>query len=251
MSPAATMAIDEAQRSVLRAADKLFYAHGIGGVVMSDIRDASGVSMRRLYVMYPSKSELVAAWLTDRHDTWMAWFASSVERHVSGCAPPTTSNLDPPGQEAQPTNQSWRSLSPTLWPRRIVVGHEDNPRHQGPRDSPCPDHTQAARSDAVCSGSARGPRNAYNGRATLAQTHRGVWAVPQWPTKGAPQFRWRARGRGLGGGLRRRAGVPFQKGPGSAFETLPVLTGCTSARCSGGSRASATLSRWVRKPVHR
>jgi AcrR family transcriptional regulator len=84
MSPAATMSPDAAQRSVLRAADELFYAHGIGGVVMSDIRDASGVSMRRLYAMYPSKNELVAAWLTDRHDRWMAWFAASVERHVAG-----------------------------------------------------------------------------------------------------------------------------------------------------------------------
>ena len=72
------MSPDAAQRSVLRAADELFYAHGISGVVMSDIRDASGVSMRRLYAMYPSKSELVAAWLTDRHDTWMAWFLSLI-----------------------------------------------------------------------------------------------------------------------------------------------------------------------------
>lgn len=94
MSPAATMPIDESRRRVLRAADELFCAHGISGVVMSDIRDASGVSMRRLYAMYPSKSELVVAWLTDRHDTWMAWFASSVERHVSGGADPVLATFD-------------------------------------------------------------------------------------------------------------------------------------------------------------
>ena len=94
MSPAASMSTDDARRCVLRAADELFYARGIGGVVMSDIRDASGVSMRRLYAMYPSKSELVAAWLTDRHDTWMAWFASSVERHVSGGADPVLATFD-------------------------------------------------------------------------------------------------------------------------------------------------------------
>ena len=94
MSPAATMSPDAAQRSVLRSADELFYAHGISGVVMSDIRDASGVSMRRLYAMYPSKSELVAAWLTDRHDRWMAWFTSSIERHVSGGADPVLATFD-------------------------------------------------------------------------------------------------------------------------------------------------------------
>ena len=94
MSPAATMPADEARRSVLRAADELFYAEGISGVVMSEIRDASGVSMRRLYAMYPSKSELVAAWLTDRHDTWMAWFTSSVDHHVADGADPVLATFD-------------------------------------------------------------------------------------------------------------------------------------------------------------
>jgi AcrR family transcriptional regulator len=94
MSPAATMPIDEARRSVLRAADELFYAYGISGVVMSDIRDASGVSMRRLYAMYPSKSGLVAAWLSDRHDTWMAWFTTSVDRHIAAGADPVLATFD-------------------------------------------------------------------------------------------------------------------------------------------------------------
>jgi AcrR family transcriptional regulator len=94
MSPAATMPIDQARRAVLRAADELFYARGISGVVMADIRDASGVSMRRLYAMYPSKSELVAAWLADRHDTWMAWFTTSVERHVAAGADPVLATFD-------------------------------------------------------------------------------------------------------------------------------------------------------------
>ena len=94
MSPAATMSGDDARRAVLRAADELFYAHGISGVVMSDIRDASGVSMRRLYAMYPSKSELVAAWLTDRHDNWMAWFTAAVQRHVAAGADPALATFD-------------------------------------------------------------------------------------------------------------------------------------------------------------
>ena len=94
MSPAATMRTDEAQRAVLRAADELFYARGIGGVVMSDLRDASGVSMRRLYAMHPSKSELVAAWLTDRHDRWMAWFTDAVDRHVAVGADPVLATFD-------------------------------------------------------------------------------------------------------------------------------------------------------------
>jgi AcrR family transcriptional regulator len=98
MSPAATMSIDTARCAVLRSADDLFYAHGISGVVMSDVRDASGVSMRRLYDMYPSKRDLVAAWLTNRHDTWMAWFTATVERHIEAGADPVLATFDAIGE---------------------------------------------------------------------------------------------------------------------------------------------------------
>lgn len=94
MSPAATMPVDDARRAVLQAADELFYARGIGGVVMSDIRDASGVSMRRLYTLYPSKRDLVAGWLTDRHDRWMAWFTDAVERHIAAGVDPVLATFD-------------------------------------------------------------------------------------------------------------------------------------------------------------
>lgn len=94
MSPAATMSTDDARRSVLRAADELFYANGISGVAMSDVRDASGVSMRRLYSMYPSKSELVAAWLNDRDDMWMTWFMTTIQRHVAAGADAAMATFD-------------------------------------------------------------------------------------------------------------------------------------------------------------
>lgn len=94
MSPAATMTTDESRKAVLRAADELFYAQGITGVAIADIRDASGVSMRRLYTMYPSKRDLVAGWLADRHETWMAWFTTSVERHITAGADPVMATFD-------------------------------------------------------------------------------------------------------------------------------------------------------------
>ena len=72
-----------ARAAVLRSANTIFYERGIAGVGMADIRDDSGVSLRRLYALYPSKRGLVAAWLIDRHTIWMEWFASSVERRRS------------------------------------------------------------------------------------------------------------------------------------------------------------------------
>lgn len=94
MSPAAVLSADDARRAVLRAADDLFYARGIGGVVMSDIRDESGVSMRRLYALYPSKRDLVAGWLVDRHERWMAWFTTTVDRFAAEGHDPVLATFD-------------------------------------------------------------------------------------------------------------------------------------------------------------
>lgn len=80
MSPAAMLDDEAARAAVLRAADEVFYERGVAGAEMAEIRDASGVSLRRLYGLYPSKRELVAAWLTARHRTWMEWFVASIER---------------------------------------------------------------------------------------------------------------------------------------------------------------------------
>ena len=82
MSPAATVTATAAERAVLDAADTMFYQRGIAGVAMSEIRDSAGVSMRRLYSLFPSKSDLVTGWLQDRHTRWMAWFSDTVERHA-------------------------------------------------------------------------------------------------------------------------------------------------------------------------
>lgn len=71
---------------MLDAADELFYERGIGGVGMAEVRDAAGVSLRRLYGLHPSKRDLVAAWLRDRDERWMRWFTSAVERRVAGGA---------------------------------------------------------------------------------------------------------------------------------------------------------------------
>ena len=78
MSPSATLDAGEAREASRRAADELFYRRGVAAVTMADIRDESGVSLRRLYSMYPSKSDLVSAWLHYRHGEWMAGFEAQV-----------------------------------------------------------------------------------------------------------------------------------------------------------------------------
>lgn len=94
MSPAATTSPEQSRRAVLDTAGELFYARGIAGVAMSDVRDRSGVSMRRLYSLYPSKRDLVAGWLADRHARWMEWFTATVDRLVAGGRDPLLATFD-------------------------------------------------------------------------------------------------------------------------------------------------------------
>jgi AcrR family transcriptional regulator len=58
---------DESARArVVEAADRLFYEHGIRSVGMAQIRDASGVSLKRLYQLFPAKDLVAAAALHQR-----------------------------------------------------------------------------------------------------------------------------------------------------------------------------------------
>ncbi len=57
---------DSARTQVVEAADRLFYEHGIRSVGMAQIRDASGVSLKRLYQLFPAKDLVAAAALQER-----------------------------------------------------------------------------------------------------------------------------------------------------------------------------------------
>jgi AcrR family transcriptional regulator len=59
------LALPPAER-ILAAADKLFYTQGIRAVGVDAVAAAAGVSKRTLYNYYPSKDELIAAYLNGR-----------------------------------------------------------------------------------------------------------------------------------------------------------------------------------------
>lgn len=74
----------EAEVRLLDAADELFYERGVQAVGMDQVRAASGVSLKRLYQVYPSKSELVRAWLERRDRRWRARIAEYAESRPAG-----------------------------------------------------------------------------------------------------------------------------------------------------------------------
>ncbi|MGW1610617.1 TetR/AcrR family transcriptional regulator [Streptomyces sp. NPDC002285] len=68
-----------AREQALDAAEQLFYGRGIQSVGMDDIRGASGVSLKRLYQLFPAKEQLVEAYLERRDVRWRGQLAAYVE----------------------------------------------------------------------------------------------------------------------------------------------------------------------------
>ena len=70
---------DEAARDlVIATADRLYNLRGIQSVGMDALRDASGVSLKRLYRLFPSKEVIVEEVLRSRHERWMASVSEAV-----------------------------------------------------------------------------------------------------------------------------------------------------------------------------
>lgn len=70
---------DEALRVLaLNAADRLFYARGVQAVGMDELRAASGISLKRLYRLFPSKDAIVEQVLLARHRVWTERVAAAV-----------------------------------------------------------------------------------------------------------------------------------------------------------------------------
>ncbi|MCO7275061.1 TetR/AcrR family transcriptional regulator [Cellulosimicrobium cellulans] len=64
-----------ARALVVAAADRLFYARGVQSVGMDAVRTEAGVSLKRIYALFPSKDDLVVAVLRHRTEQWDAGIA--------------------------------------------------------------------------------------------------------------------------------------------------------------------------------
>ena len=70
-----------ARERILFAAHELFYRDGIRATGIDRVIAESGVAKLSFYRHYPSKNDLVLAFLEHRHTRWMAWFEEALARH--------------------------------------------------------------------------------------------------------------------------------------------------------------------------
>jgi AcrR family transcriptional regulator len=70
-----------ARDRILLTAHRLFYSDGIRATGIDRVIAESGVAKVTFYRHFPSKNELVQAFLTYRHAKWMDWFTDALRRY--------------------------------------------------------------------------------------------------------------------------------------------------------------------------
>lgn len=77
MTTLATEPVADRER-LLDAVEELCYAHGVQAVGMDAIRAGSGLSLKRIYQLYPGKDQMVLAFLDRRDLRWRGSLAAQV-----------------------------------------------------------------------------------------------------------------------------------------------------------------------------
>ncbi len=70
-----------AKERILLTAHDLFYRDGIRATGVDKVIAESGVSKVTFYRHFPSKRDLIRAFLEYRHQRWISWFEEALKRH--------------------------------------------------------------------------------------------------------------------------------------------------------------------------
>lgn len=70
-----------ARERILLTAHTLFYREGIRATGIDRVIAESGVTKVTFYRHFPSKNDLILAFLEHRHQRWMTWFVDALARH--------------------------------------------------------------------------------------------------------------------------------------------------------------------------
>ena len=76
MPPQTKRQVENAKDRLLKAAAVLFYNDGIAATGIDAITARAGVAKQSLYNNFASKSDLVAAYINQRHDEWLGLYAA-------------------------------------------------------------------------------------------------------------------------------------------------------------------------------
>ncbi|CAM7789330.1 MULTISPECIES: TetR/AcrR family transcriptional regulator [Enterobacter] len=80
--PASNEKINSARDKILTTAHDLFYSTGFKATGVDTLIKEAKVTKVTFYRHFPSKSELILAYLRYRHEIWMSWFEASLRRNL-------------------------------------------------------------------------------------------------------------------------------------------------------------------------
>lgn len=70
-----------ARERILRTAHDLFYRDGVRATGIDKVIAEAGVTKVTFYRHFPSKNDLIRAYLDYRHELWINWFIDALTRH--------------------------------------------------------------------------------------------------------------------------------------------------------------------------
>jgi len=79
-----TASAPSARQRITATAHDLFYREGIRATGIDRIIKEAGVTKVTFYRHFPSKNDLITAYLAYRHGLWMTWFKDALARHGAG-----------------------------------------------------------------------------------------------------------------------------------------------------------------------
>ena len=80
--PASNEKINSARDKILTTAHDLFYSTGFKATGVDTLIKEAKVTKVTFYRHFPSKSELILAYLRYRHEIWINWFEASLRRNL-------------------------------------------------------------------------------------------------------------------------------------------------------------------------
>jgi AcrR family transcriptional regulator len=80
-----------AANRIVLTAHNLFYQEGIRATGIDKIIAQAGVTKTTFYRHFPSKNDLIKAYLDYRHQLWMTWFVDALQRHQQAVTVPIMS----------------------------------------------------------------------------------------------------------------------------------------------------------------
>ncbi|MBX9297213.1 TetR/AcrR family transcriptional regulator [Chromobacterium piscinae] len=84
--PPTDIAALPARDRILATAHRLFYQEGLRATGIDRLIAESGVTKVTFYRHFPSKNDLIKAYLEQRHSLWMDWFKAALARRDSPAA---------------------------------------------------------------------------------------------------------------------------------------------------------------------